>query len=90
MPNRILSVIVFLVIAILSFSFSQKVIIEDFENYISDYVSQEPQLPKVVRLNQDLDYLSIYRMYKLQMVGSIEKKESSTTIAGLLTRHLGA
>lgn len=88
MPKSMLSVIVFLAIAVLSFSFSQKVIIEDFKTYVDDYSQQEPQLPKVVKLIEDLDYLSVYRLYKLQMVGSIEKKESSTTIAGLLTKHL--
>ncbi|MGC9322810.1 MAG: hypothetical protein ACP5FY_11275, partial [Kosmotogaceae bacterium] len=90
MPKSMLSVIVFLAIAVLSFSFSQKVIIEDFKTYVDDYSQQEPQLPKVVKLIEDLDYLSVYRLYKLQMVGSIEKKESSTTIAGLLTKHLDA
>lgn len=90
MPKSILSVIVFLAIAVLSFSFSQKLIVEDFKIYVDDYSQQEPQLPKVVKLIEDLDYLSIYRLYKLQMVGSIEKKESSTTIAGLLTKHLEA
>jgi len=89
-PKSILSVIVFLAIAVLSFSFSQKLIVEDFKIYVDDYSQQEPQLPKVVKLIEDLDYLSIYRLYKLQMVGSIEKKESSTTIAGLLTKHLEA
>ncbi|MBN2253199.1 MAG: hypothetical protein JW701_05830 [Kosmotogaceae bacterium] len=88
MPKSMLSVIVFLAIAVLSFSFSQKLIVEDFKTYVDDYSQQEPQLPKVVKLIEDLDYLSIYRLYKLQMVGSIEKKESSTTIAGLLTKHL--
>ena len=90
MPKIILSVIFFLAIAVLSFSFSQKLIVEDFNTYVDDYGRQEPQLPKVVKLIEDLDYLSIYRLYKLQMVGSIEKKESSTTIAGLLTKHLEA
>jgi len=89
-PKRLLSVIVFLAIAILSFSFSQKVIIEDFKAYVEDYNKEAPSLPKVLKLIEDLDYLSVYRLYKLQMVGSIEKKESSTTIAGLLTRHIEA
>ncbi|WP_292596558.1 hypothetical protein [Mesotoga sp. UBA6090] len=90
MPKSMLSVIVFLAIAVLSFPFSQKLIVEDFKTYVDDYSQQEPQLPKVVKLIEDLDYLSVYRLYKLQMVGSIEKKESSTTIAGLLTKHLDA
>jgi len=89
-PKSMLSVIVFLAIAVLSFPFSQKLIVEDFKTYVDDYSQQEPQLPKVVKLIEDLDYLSVYRLYKLQMVGSIEKKESSTTIAGLLTKHLDA
>jgi len=89
-PKSMLSVIVFLAIAVLSFSFSQKLIVEDFKTYVDDYSQQEPQLPKVVKLIEDLDYLSVYRLYKLQMVGSIEKKESSTTTAGLLSKHLDA
>ncbi len=88
MPKRFLSVVFVLLVSILSFSFSQNDVLERFERYTIDYRSETPESNKVRRLIEDLDYLSIYRLYKLQMVGSIEKKESSTTTADLLTRHL--
>jgi hypothetical protein len=55
---------------------------------MNDYQREAPELQKIKKLEEDLNYLSVYRLYKLQMVGSIEKKESATTIADLLSRHL--
>jgi uncharacterized metal-binding protein len=87
-PKRFLTVVLLLAVSVLSFSFSQEEVLDRFKSYMNDYQREVPELQKIKKLEEDLNYLSVYRLYKLQMVGSIEKKESATTIADLLSRHL--
>ncbi len=85
MIRRLLLVLVILFVALFTFSFDTEVVTGYFIEYINDYNKEDSQHPFVQDLKRELNNLVIYRLYKFQMVGSIERRETSTTIAGLLT-----
>lgn len=83
-------VILILLLSTLFFALDQDKTIQLFKNYIVDYESENSECPKIIQLKTDLEDLALYRLYKLQIVGSVEKKESATTTGDLLTVHMKA
>ncbi|MFO7881416.1 MAG: hypothetical protein R6U52_02625 [Kosmotogaceae bacterium] len=88
MNKRSILLIVFLAFIISAFPIDKEVILKDFNEYVTDYKREESTLEEVIQLKSDLKNLALYRFYKIQMVGSIEKRESSTTMAELLSSHM--
>ncbi len=83
-----LLLIVFLTLIIIAFPVNKQTILNDFNEYINDYKKEKSSLEEVIQLKTDLENLALYRLYKIQMVGSVEKRESSTTMAELLSSHM--
>ncbi|MDI3523470.1 hypothetical protein [Kosmotoga sp.] len=83
-------VVLLLLLSTLFFALDQDKTIQFFKNYITEYESENAQSPKIIQLKVDLEDLVLYRLYKLQIVGSVEKKESATTMGDLLTVHMKA
>lgn len=88
MNKRSILLILFLSFIIFVFPVDKEIVLEDFNEYVSDYKRDESTLEEVVQLKSDLENLALYRFYKIQMVGSVEKRESSTTMAELLSAHM--
>lgn len=85
MIRRILLVPIILLVISCAFSFDTNKVNQYFLEYIEDFQKAESQHPSVKKLKLELDNLAIYRLYKFQIAGSVERRETSTTIAGLLT-----
>ncbi|RKX47827.1 MAG: hypothetical protein DRP32_08435 [Thermotogae bacterium] len=87
----IVLILVFLsLIVATAFSFDTAKATKAFKTYVEDYKKEQSQLPVILKLKEDLKDLALYRLYKLQIAGSVEKKESTTTIPDLLTDHMKA
>lgn len=87
----IVLILVFLSLIIATaFSFDTAKATKAFKTYVEDYKKEQSQLPVILKLKEDLKDLALYRLYKLQIAGSVEKKESTTTIPDLLTDHMKA
>ncbi|KUK94996.1 MAG: Uncharacterized protein XE05_0292 [Thermotogales bacterium 46_20] len=85
MIRRILLVPIILLVISCAFSFDTDAVEQYFLGYIEDFQKVESQHPLVKELKLELDNLALYRLYKFQIAGSVERRETSTTIAGLLT-----
>ncbi|MFW6120205.1 MAG: hypothetical protein ACOC80_04820 [Petrotogales bacterium] len=84
-------ILVFLLIAfstLSAFSVNNAAVINYFEEFKNDYNKEKSDIEEIKLLKRDLENLAVYRFYKLQTVGSIEKRESSTTMAELFSIHL--
>ncbi|MGC9383671.1 MAG: hypothetical protein ACP5D6_03615 [Kosmotogaceae bacterium] len=88
MNKRSILLILFLSFIIFVFPVDKEIVLEEFNEYVSDYKRDESTLEEVIQLKSDLENLALYRFYKVQMVGSVEKRESSTTMAELLSAHM--
>ncbi|OAA31242.1 hypothetical protein AT15_07020 [Kosmotoga arenicorallina S304] len=87
--RHVVLVLVFLILIVsTTFSFDAAKATKAFKAYVEDFKKEESQLPVISRLKEDLEDLALYRLYKLQIAGSVEKKESTTTIPDLLTDHM--
>ena len=61
-------------------------VVDIFEDYIKDYKRADSRLPEVVKVKEELRNLAVYRLYKIQMVGSLEKRELSLTTSDFMTK----
>ncbi|MDK2951405.1 MAG: hypothetical protein PWQ77_1070 [Kosmotogales bacterium] len=87
MQKRLL-IFLFLLLISVAFSGYFDTVIDYFNDYVSEYQNESSDSPLIQKLKEDMQNLGLYRLYKLQMVGSIDKKESATSIADLLTEHM--
>ena len=85
MIRRILLVPIVLLAVSCALSFDTDTVNQYFLEYIEDFQRTESEHPLVKELKLELGNLAVYRLYKFQIAGSIERRETSTTIAGLLT-----
>ncbi|TYB95697.1 MAG: hypothetical protein FXF54_03905 [Kosmotoga sp.] len=90
MNKRLILLIIFLAFIISVFPVNKEIVLEYFNEYVNDYKSKESTIEEVIQLKSDLENLALYRFYKIQMVGSVEKRESSTTMAELLSTHMNS
>ncbi|AKI96967.1 hypothetical protein [Kosmotoga pacifica] len=88
MSKRPVVVVFLLLLVVTAFSFDTLKAEKAFKVYVEDYERESSKLPIILKLKEDLKDLALYRLYKLQIAGSIEKKESTTTIPDLLTAHM--
>lgn len=82
-----LSIVLFLVlfsIRIFALEFSD--VVNQFKTYIDDYKRYTPQSELIATVKEELVNLAVYRLYKIQMVGSLEKRELSLTSGDFLTK----
>jgi len=57
-----------------------------FKSYMEDYERDSPQSELIASVKNELVNLAVYRFYKIQMVGSLEKRELSLTSSDFLTK----
>ncbi|HCZ06227.1 MAG: hypothetical protein PWP37_211 [Thermotogota bacterium] len=82
-----LSIVLFLIlfsIRIFALEFSD--VVNQFKTYIDDYRRDKPQSELIATVKEELVNLAVYRLYKIQMVGSLEKRELSLTSSDFLTK----
>ena len=87
MQKRLL-IFISLIIVSIGFSGYFDTVVGYYNDYISDYSNEASDSPLINKLKEDMENLGIYRLYKLQMVGSIDKKESAISVADLITEHM--
>lgn len=60
-------------------------VISTYQDFIKDYISASSKIPIVKKLKEELKFLAVYRLIKLDIAGSVEKKESTSNISEYLT-----
>jgi len=60
-------------------------VVSTYQIFINDYLSVDSEIPLVRKLKEELNYLAIYKLIRLELAGSVERKESASNISEYLT-----
>jgi hypothetical protein len=75
-PKRFLTVVLLLAVSVLSFSFSQEEVLDRFKSYMNDYQREVPELQKKKKLEEALNYLSVYRLYNFKWSAASRRRKA--------------
>ena len=83
----LLIIVVFIVTSYYSFAstFTLRNAVEIYRSFLKDYESENSKIELINNLKSELKNLAIYRLIKLEIAGSIERKESASSIFDYLT-----
>ena len=77
--KRLLFSILLTLVTVVSFAtyLNTEDVIKIYSSMVKDYNSQNSKIPFVKYVKEQLDDLSLYRFYKIKMVGSVDKRETA-------------
>ncbi|MCD6450652.1 MAG: NADH-quinone oxidoreductase subunit J [Thermotogaceae bacterium] len=77
--KRLLSLILLTLIVVGAFAtyLNTEAVIEKYKSMVEDYNSQNSKIPFVNYVKEQFNNLSLYRFYKIKMVGSVDKRETA-------------
>ena len=73
----VLASLILITIALFATYLNTKDVIRIYNSMVEDYSSQNSMLPFVKYVEEQLGDLSLYRFYKIKMVGSVDKRETA-------------
>lgn len=80
----LMALLIFLALQVSALELSE--VVDLFKSYVEDYERDNPRSELIASIKNELVNLAVYRFYKIQMVGSLEKRELSLTSSDFLTK----